>query len=99
MPEAPPRTNKRASAGELIGADTSNRDEEGRLILGNPSSVCPWCGETAEVNYSECGRVALWHAPTACCDERFKVTRQAEVAAAQEKNDDERTAKRWRLNR
>lgn len=49
---------------------TTPRDQDGRLLLGNPRQACKWCGAAAVVTYSGCGRVAWWHPPTDCCAQR-----------------------------
>lgn len=96
MPKDAPRTNRSAGVPELLGIDTNKRDDEDRLILGDPTTVCPWCSETAAVTISECGRVAFWHAPTACCNKRYKITRQAELAETQEAHEADRVLRRYR---
>lgn len=46
------------------------RDDGGRLILGNPNRACEWCGANAEPTYSGNGAIAWWHPPFGCCKTR-----------------------------
>lgn len=69
--------------------DSVQRDEDGRLLLGNPHKGCGFCGAEPEPTYSGCGRVVWWHAPFDCCKDRrhhqAMADRAHEREAAQER--------------
>ena len=65
--------------------DGVERDEDGRLLLGNPHRGCEFCGQDAEPTYSGCGRVAWWHPPLDCCRERRHLQIQADRAEERER--------------
>jgi len=66
--------------------DKGPRDQEGRLLLGNPSQACRWCGAQAVVTYSGCGRIAWWHPPTDCCPQRKAAQAKHHPAGAPRQN-------------
>lgn len=49
------------------------RDETGRLVYGNPTKGCRFCGYVAE-KVSEDGKVILYHPGTECCEDALKQT-------------------------
>ena len=62
------RLNRRASLGEVLGA---NRDEQGRIVLGDPKLGCPHCG-TINVKHSPGPpETILYHPGIECCEQRL----------------------------
>lgn len=89
MPRRP--TDRYGHRVNISRALSETRDDEGRLILGNPNSKCHSCGSTAAVTISTCNRVAFWHPPTNCCQnaiEKNKRARAAEDREMQKAKDD-----------
>lgn len=58
------------------------RDEEGRLVIGDPTLGCPYCGQV-EMKYAQTGNAVVYHPGTLCCQEaiaRQIAAREQEIA-------------------
>lgn len=62
-----------------------DRDDHGRLILGNPHGGCRWCHAPAIPTIAANGKAAWWHPPADCCTERRHAQLMADRAAASDR--------------
>lgn len=69
----------------VLGGKEETRDEDGRIVLGNPLQGCQFCG-TVEMKYASNGRAVLYHPGAECCTAAIDLqiqSREGEIRALQ----------------